>query len=264
MADDEQPPQIEHTTRAVELVTIFQTLADRPNAHLDDAWAKMLGVRKSSFEFYTSIASVARSVAELEAEIMGSHLRPASKTEYQKAVKRLAAYVQVEQIRSLTVDHLKTETDAFRLLTLLDDVLAPNANREIPRSTLEEWDQTLEKLTADAEAAFADEALRKFVVWQLSHLRWAIQNFDFLGIDGLSRAYGAVAAELARSQSMKGAQTGEARKWYTKAKKPLLAVGVAIAATSAVVQQADNLLTHGGHIYEVVTGQADDSDTNKG
>ncbi|HEX8468309.1 MAG TPA: hypothetical protein VF620_10945 [Allosphingosinicella sp.] len=263
MATEQDIPDIQHTTRAVELVTMFQRLAQRPNRQLDDGWAEMLEVSKSSFEYYISIASVARSLAELTAEISGSHLRPTSKTLYLDAVKSLGVYIQVDQLRSLTVDHLKQETDAFRLLTLLDDVLMPNANREISVTDLSKWEEMLDKLIEDADETFQDEALRRFVTWQLSYLRWAIRNYDLLGVDGLSRAYGSVAAELARSQGMKGAQTGEARKWYQRAKKPLLALGVALAATSAAAEQADKLLDHGGSIFEAITGNDDEADGTK-
>jgi hypothetical protein len=260
MTSDASEPQIEHTTRAVELVSIFKALAARQNMHLDNAWAQMFDVSKSSQEFYSGLGAISHSLDNLEAEIGGSKLRQASKDLYGGAVKALRQYVLIERLQSLTTDNLKKELDAFRLLTLLDDVLEPTANRQVLIGTLEEWHAALDDLISSASEALDNPVLREFVIRQLSSLQWAIRNYDSLGIEGVSRAYGAMAAELARSQGMRGAQTNEARGWYQRAKKPIVALGIGIAATSVVVEKADNLLTHGGHIYEVVTGATPEKD----
>jgi hypothetical protein len=249
---------INHETRAAELVSIFKTLANRGNSVIDDAWAKMLNVKKSSFEYYTFLANISYSLDRLVIEIQRSHLKAASKDEYAAAVRSLRPYANIHQLRSLTIDNLKKETDAFRLLTLLDDVLTPVANRKASDTELKEWQDTLRSLIEDAMTAFENETLRNFVTSELSYVLWSIKNYDIIGIEGISRAYGAMAAELARSRGMKGSQTAEARGWYKRAKRPLIALGIAVAASSTVVEQADSLLTHGGHIYETLIGQGDE------
>ncbi len=256
MADNEEPAaEVDHSTRASELVSIFKALGALTNQHMDEAWAKLLDVPRSSPEYYSVLSSVARSIEALEAEIGESPLRDASKETYLDAAGQLALYVQTHRLRELTTGNLKAETDAFRLLTLLDDVLPPTANRFVPKATLAEWLRTVQEMIDSSKKAISDPVLRGFVIRQLTQLQWAINNYEWLGIDGISRSYGAMAAELARSTSMKGAQTPEARSWYQRVKKPIIAMGVGIAATSAVVEQSDKLLTHGGHIYEAITAQ---------
>ncbi len=179
---------------------------------------------------------------------------------YAGAAEALQQYLLVNRMRELTVSHLAAETDAFRLLTLLDDVLAPTANRDVPESKLVEWENTLEELLDSAAEAFDNQALKAFVVRQLTSVQWAIRNFDLVGIEAVSRAYGAMAAELARSQGMEGAQSPKAATWFQRAKKPLLALGIGIAASSAVAEHTDKLITHVGSIYEAVTGDAKGED----
>ncbi len=252
MADGEGE-QINHHTRASELVSIFQILGNRKNMHLSRAWAEMLAVGPSSDEFYIALSAISRSLVLLRSEIMESNLRPASKDMYLGAVDSIRQYVLIENMQSRTTNELKNETDAFRLLTLLDDVLLPNANRLIQESKLKEWKTVLVELQNSAKSAFDDLTLRDFVIRQIVHLQWAVENYQYIGIDGISRAYGSTAAELARSQNMQGGQSDKSRSWYQRAKKPIVALGIAIAATSAVVEQADNLLEHGGNIYEAIT-----------
>ena len=74
MSDYSDDP-IDHATRASELVAIFRRLGSIPNAYLDDGWATMLGVSKSSDEFYTAIGAVSRSLDQLKSEISQSILR---------------------------------------------------------------------------------------------------------------------------------------------------------------------------------------------
>ncbi|MBD8699295.1 hypothetical protein IFT54_05630 [Sphingomonas sp. CFBP 13714] len=263
MADNEEPAaEVDHSTRAAELVSIFKALGALPSQHMDEAWSRLLNIPRSSGEFYSALASVARSIDTLKAEIADSHLRDASKNTYLDAAGQLSFYVQTHRLRELTTGNLRAETDAFRLLTLLDDVLPPTANRFVPKATLAEWLQTVQEMIDSSQDAISDPVLRGFVVRQLTQLQWAINNYKWLGIDGISRSYGAMAAELARSTSMKGAQTPEARSWFQRVKKPIIAMGVGIAATSAVVEQSDKLLTHGGHIYEAITAQVSEKPTN--
>ncbi|MDR6115799.1 MULTISPECIES: hypothetical protein [unclassified Sphingomonas] len=259
MADAEEV-EINHHTRASEIVSIFKALSAGPNKHIAQAWAGLLDAEISSDEYYIALGAISRSLAALHDEIDNSGLRYASKQMYLGAASSFQQYLEVTRIQSLTTDNLKNETDSFRLLTLLDDVLQPNAHRDMPKASLKQWTATVDDLIESAEEAIKDATLRAFVIRQLHHLRWAIGNYRFIGIDGISRAYGSMAAEIARSQNMKGGQTEEARSWFQKAKKPIIAIGVAIAASSAVVEQADNLIEHGGNIYEAIMHHGGDAE----
>lgn len=252
---DTQEIEINHHTRASEIVSIFRALSSGPNQHIASAWANMLDVEISSDEYYTTLGAISRNLASLHDEIELSPLRDASKKMYLGAVAAFQQYVEVTKIKGSTTDQLKAETDSFRLLTLLDDVLKPNASRDMPKATLKAWLATIDELILSADEALSDPTLNAFVIRQLHHLRWAVGNYRFIGIDGVSRAYGSMTAEIARSQNMKGGQTDGARSWYQKAKRPIVALGAAIAASSAVVEQVDNLVEHGGSIYEAVTDQ---------
>jgi hypothetical protein len=248
--------EVSHHTRASEVVYMFRALVGTKNRHLCQAWAATFDAEISSDEYYIALGAISRNLASLHDEIDKSGLREASKIMYLGAVGTLQQYLEVTKIQTLTTNDLKNETDAFRLLTLLDDVLQQNSNRSIPKSALKEWTEAIDELIGTAEEAIADATLSAFVVRQLHHLRWAVGNYRFIGIDGISRAYGSMAAEIARSQGMQCAEADGARSWFQKAKKPIIALGVAIAASSAVVEQADNLIEHGGNIYEAVIGGA--------
>jgi hypothetical protein len=258
MANAETAAVIDHKTRASEIVSIFQALSGGSNVHIDDGWARLLGTAKSSEEFYLSIGAISKSLDLLKIEIEESALRPASKEKYIGAVNVLKTYVSVENLRSSQTEHVKAQADAFGLLTLLDDVLLPISNHEISEKTLSAWKAELSALIDGANRAIHEETLRSFVINQLSSLEWAINNYKWVGVEGISKAFGAMTSELARSQGMRGGQDPSAQTWYAKAKKPILAIGAALVAVSAVAENSDKILTHGNHILELIGGNSDE------
>jgi hypothetical protein len=253
MANEEPENEIEHKTRASEIASIFRAMAGANNVLIDDAWANLLSTSKSSEEFYSTIAAISKSVDSLVLEIQLSSLRQASKDMYVGAANTFKNYLLVQNMRSLTTDHVRAEVDSFRMLTLLDDVLTPIAVRDIPPQTLHEWQSSLVALMNDAKSAISDETLRAFIVQQLSSLQWAVNNYQWIGIEGVSKTYGAMTAEIARSQGMRGGQNAETQKWYQRAKKPILKIGAAIVAASVVFEASDKLLTSGVHIFDLLT-----------
>jgi hypothetical protein len=245
--------EVDHSTRASELVSIMRRIGAGPNRVIDNAIAAAMDVGQSSAEFYQFVAATTESFAQLVIEIQCSNLRPNSKRMYIEAAGSLSKYLSTNNLSSAYTSSLNSETEPFRLLDLLDDVLAPNANRLVAAGALEEWSSALDNLIAEARLSFEDPTLFQFVMRQLSSLQWAIRNFEHLGIEEISRRYGAMAAELARSSGMKGSHTEKAKGWYQKAKGPIVAIGVAIIGFSAVVDKADDMITHGGHIFETIT-----------
>lgn len=178
-------------------------------------------------------------------------MRPTSKQTYLTSVAAIELFVQYGPLSSHIVQHVEQQRGHLTRLELLDDVLHPLGHRAVQSATLKDWMQQLSDLVTFASAIEADP-LRAFVIRHLSSVQWAVQNYDVVGIDGISRAYGAMVAEVVRSQGMAGADRPGAKDWYGKGKKVLVALGISIAASSAVVQQADNLLTHGEHIYQSI------------
>lgn len=71
--------EINHHTRASELVSIFQARSRQQNQYLCTAWARLLNAEISSNEYYIALGEISRSLTSLHDEIDNSTRRPASK-----------------------------------------------------------------------------------------------------------------------------------------------------------------------------------------
>jgi hypothetical protein len=251
-------------TLAQEVSGIFRELAKEPNRKMITAFADLSEADAGSVEFLTALAVVQRKCDQLVADIHASKLREGSKDLYAGAVQSLEKYISIAGLLEYKNHQLRSETQAFEYLVLVDDNLAPLEDREIDEQSVEEIVELAERMLKDLNAADMDPRLKAFLERQIKHFLWTIHSFELVGVEGLSQAWGAMTAEIHRSKGMSGAKKPEAEAWYKKALPILGAIGLVVTSASATVEQADNLLTHGQHIIGVVTGHDDDSADDKG
>jgi hypothetical protein len=250
MADDR--------TLATEVREFFQSLPKGQNKGIAQAIADVSQTSISSDRFYSVLAAVRSNCDQLTSDIQASSLKSGSKQLYVGAVAKLSAYISIAGVQSKNTDQLKQEKQSFEYLTLVDDFLEPLDRREIPSGFYDDIRKKAQGLLDDLLEADMEPRLKAFLSSQLSQFLWSIQNYRILGIEGLSRAWGSVAAEIMRSQGHQGAGKPAAKKWFKKAGPVIGAIGLAVTSVSATVDKADNLLTHGGHIAEFLTGHSSD------
>lgn len=249
-------------TLAGEVYDIFQKLARDPNRYMKAAVSELGEVEVGSAEYHALLTSVLSKCDQLLQDIEASGLRQNSKNLYLGAVQTLTNYLSIESLNSITNSNLKAEKQAFEYLILVDDYLRPLDNRDMPSGFLEGLrDQAMAMLDALTLSGL-DLRLRAFLEKQIREFIWTINTFDLLGIEGLSKAWGAMAAEVARGQGMQGAHSPEAKAWYSKALPILGAIGLAVTSVSATVEKVDNTLTHGGNIVKLLTGGDDAEKAN--
>ncbi len=241
-------------TLATEVREFFTNLITGQNRYINTAIAQTVNTNVGSVQFYSVLATVKSNCDQLIDDINASRLKGGSKALYSGAVTSLANYLSLESLQSITTDSLKGESQAFQYLTLVDDFLDPLDNRDIPVDFLIKIAAQAQGMLDELDASGVDDRLKAFLSKQIKQFMWSIQTFQIVGIEGLTRAWGAMAAEIARSQGMQGSRKTEAQSWYKKALPVLGAIGLAVTSASATVEQADNLLTHGSHIVAVVTG----------
>lgn len=245
-------------TLATEVRTFFRKLAKEPNRRMDQAIAQTVDTSIGSIQFYEVLAAAKANCDQLQDDINACSLRRESKTLYLGAVQTLASYIDVSALQGRHNHQLRAEKQAFEYLTLIDDFLVSLDNRDIPDDFLDTIRAQAQSMLDDLLQSDVDERLKAFLAKQIRHFIWSITTFAIVGIEGLSRAWGAMAAEIARSQGMQGARKPAAEGWYKKALPVLGAIGLAVTSVSATVEQTDNLVTHGQHIVSVITGHSDE------
>lgn len=251
MSDDER-------TLATEVREFFQALAKKPDRRMDEALANLANTAINSDKFYTALAVSKGNCAQLIADIQSSRLKERSKTLYAGAVTTLATYLDISTLQAWSNANLRAETQAFEYLTLVDDNLEPLDSRNLPGDFLTGLKKQAQDMAAELDTAELEPRLKAFLSAQISQFLWSVQNHHIVGIEGISRAWGAMAAEVQRSQGMEGATKAAAKGWYKKSVPILMAIGAAVTTVSAKVESVDNLLTQGPHIVQVLVGQAPD------
>jgi hypothetical protein len=251
-------------TLATEVRTFFSALAKEPNRGMAQVIAETVNTNIGSIQFYQVLASAKANCDQLADDISASGLKQGSKNLYLGAVSSLAKYISIPSLNGVSNHLLRGEVQAFEYLTLVDDFLDPLDNRDIPKDFLANIGNQAQHMLDDLEESEIDPRLKAFLIKQVRQFIWSIQTFKIVGIEGLTRAWGSMAAEIARSKGMQGARKPDAENWYKRALPILGAIGLAVTSVSATVEQADNLLTHGSHIVAVVTGaEHSDAAVNK-
>lgn len=241
-------------TLATEVREFFESLPLQANRYLNQAIAQSANTGIGSVQFFGVLANVKENCDQLIDDINSSRLKQGSKALYTGAVDILADYLSLESLQSRTTDQLRGETKSFEYLTLVDDVLEPLDNREIPPDFLTKLALQAQTMLDELADSDLEPQLKAFLNRQIEQFVWSINTFKIVGIDGLTRAWGAMAAEIARSQGMQGARKPAAESFYKRALPILGAIGLAVTSVSATVEKTDKLLTHSGHIVAVVTG----------
>ncbi|HJO66134.1 MAG TPA: hypothetical protein QF469_12420 [Sphingomonas sanguinis] len=241
-------------TLASEVRSVFYHLAQEPNRRMDRAIADNSNTHTGSAAFYEAVASIRANCEQLRHDIEKSRIKAAGKNLYLGAVDTLVSYISVDGLVNKQNHQLRSEAQSFEYLMLIDDVLEPIDSRDIPAGFLEELTAKAQVILDDLLASDIEARLKVFLSDQIQRFMWSINTFKIVGIDGLTKAWGAMFAEVARSSGMAGARKPEAEKWYKKAMPVIGAIGLVVTSVSATVEQTDNLLTHGGHIVQVVTG----------
>jgi hypothetical protein len=239
---------------AAEIVSTFEAFAGMGNVALITAWANHLHTSPGSPEFFQGIAQVASNLDRLKAEVEAATLSDKSRALYLDAVAIFRQFVSIGALANNTTAHIANQTESFNLLHLLEDVLPSLDVRVINPITLEAVKSDLEELAASLEDAEIDARLKAFLRRQIADLLWAVTNFDVIGLDGLSRVYGAVLSEVHRAAGMKGADAPAARSWLGKARAFGKKMGAGVIFASAVLGAADGAIEHGSHLIDFISG----------
>jgi len=224
------------------------------NEQLGLGWARLLQVGTDSPDLFLGVAIFYGKFLELRARISESQLSERAKGLYVGAINQLLMFAAPTQLGSLTTGQLAQHHDKIDLLHLAADALPGEFVADVQPTTLEELCKELEQILASLTDADIEPELRRVISNSLETLLMVLRSYKILGPEGAAKAYGCVAAELARimHQSQPASKAGKSalQKTIALAKK----IGAVVIWTSAVVGGADKLLTDGTDIAKFVTG----------
>jgi hypothetical protein len=240
-------------TLASELVELCRQVGSHGSTSLRTAWARHVNTDPESPEFLESLAATTRKFRQLRTEIEAAAMSDRARNHLLGAVDTLSRYATTPMLGQPS-SVLGGQTQAFEYLELMNDLLTPLEGRDLDKKTIKDLTAEANALLTSLNAVDMDPRLKAFLALQISNLIWALRSHHVLGIDGVSRTFGAVAAEMSRAQGMQGAAKPAAKSWFKQAGRHIKNIGIGLAVVTTVVDKADNLLTDGLHLAGLITG----------
>lgn len=222
------------STLAAQIVHVFTALSEGPNVPIVTAWSELFGVEQDSGQFYSCIGAIRDDLARLAMDVEKSNIAPRSKQLCTEAINSINNFTSVSGLASLTRHNLIAQASHFDRLQLISDVMPPLDSRGVDADVLQTARNLVKDLDDDLSGLDIDARLKAFLHSQTSELLWAIDNFQYVGINGLARTWGATVTEITRATGMKGAETNTAKSWLARARHVGKEIGNSIIFVGAV------------------------------
>lgn len=217
------------------------------------AWAQCFNSGKASSGVYSGLAHIMDGLARLEVAVSVSHLKQHNKELYSDAIRKLRKYASIDALNSVNASQLSQECEeSINRLLMLDDVLPIIENRKVDLDFLASVKEDCESILNEMPNSGMNDTLSAHISYHLTQVIWAIDNFDVIGLEGLTRTYGTTAAELLRVKEMRGAKEPLARAWLKRSFVAVTALGTALVATGEGVEAVEKIITHSTNIIGIV------------
>jgi hypothetical protein len=239
-----------NTSAATKIARLFERFAPLPNTNLADGWASVFAAPIGSAPFYEGLLGIHTDFRRFTFELELSVASDRAKALYTKAAAKLETFTNVQTFNGITTDQIKKQGDAIDLMFLAADVTQGLPDASVNPITLDTVTADLTELLAELDAIDVDDRLRRFLKFQVGNMLQAIASFDAIGIEGLSRIYGATVSEVTRAWGMKEAKTPSVQGWMVKARSTLKLIGAGVVWVGAVAGGADDAIEHGTSLLE--------------
>lgn len=235
---------------ALKIAKQFEKFHSLPNSNLAEAWSSIFAAPVASAAYFEGLLGLGSAFTRFEFELELSTASDRAKALYTKAAGKLQPFLAIASFGSVNVDQVKRNADSIDLMFLAADVTQGIAESVVNPITLENITNSLSELLADLDSIDIDAALRRFLKIQVGNMLQAVASFDAIGIEGLSRIYGATASEIARAWSTKEAKEPVVQGWLVKARSALKLIGAGVVWAGAVAGGADTAIEHGSSLLE--------------
>ncbi|WP_336979714.1 hypothetical protein [Altererythrobacter fulvus] len=251
-------------TVAGELPELAETIIKHSN-HGRDTITSVLGFMwqepEWSANFLLGINVLAEKFDRLSFEIEEADISERSRKLYQGAAEILRNLMLPPGLLGKTVDHLHNQQNHIDILFMASDTLKRPSLSIPPIELRQELIKTLESAITQTKEADLDAALERLIVSHLETVLFAVRAFEHLGVEGVTRIFGAAVADVTRAAKLPEAKTGTAKQIFKATKTALAAVGGLLIFSGQAAEGAEKLISHGEGVLEslgfAVEGEGD-------
>ncbi|VXD02892.1 hypothetical protein [Sphingomonas sp. 8AM] len=245
----------ETTSLISDVLVPYETVKrnPQPNVLLQVAWANYWGTEYGSSAFWFAYSQYLEKFERLSVEIVARAKDDRSRSLFLSAINKLKGPLDASYLGS-SVSSLAGLDETFNIIHLANSIIPEKAAPTIEVATLQAVVARLVELREGLAESEIDVDLKTFLRSQLVFLEWAAANFEALGIEGLSKAYGMVASEVVRTWGV--AATSEdvsSDPWWGKARATLRLIGEGVIWSEKVAGGADKLLGFPEHLSKAIT-----------
>lgn len=249
---------------AHEVVSTLENLIQGdPNSALPNAWARLLKVEPDRASFALAISAVLSKFDALEDELARADLSDRARSLYTAALGSLRPLVDPLTMAGKRVAELSKHRQQLDILHLAVDALHSVPAPDIPEVEKADLVRKFQELLAEVSESEIEAGLKRLLLAHLTTLLNALLTYETLGVHGLARVYGVIAAELMVLNPVAEKAPEATRSIYAKAYKLAKRVGGVIVWASAVAEGTSALVDNTSEIFGLGYNAVADSDGNQ-
>ena len=219
---------------------------------IQELWAQYWGANYGSAEFWFAYAKYKTKLENLAVLLEKYSKDERSKALFVGAVSRLTGFFTPLYMQN-AVSNLTQLDETFNIIHIASAMIPDVPKAKIEAATIDAIREDVSNLIAELDGVEMELQLKLFLKSNFTFLRWAINNYDKVGIDGLSKAYGMVASEFMRAWGDQNTEPAKAEPWWQNAKAKLKLIGEGVIWSEKFASGADKLLTHADDIVDALT-----------
>lgn len=231
-----------------------------PATYLAQYWAEKLGCPQQSADLCLTLSAMLAKTETIKSLLEEANLTERTKSLYGSALSTCAQFVHPQMIHSLQCANVAQNRQQVELLYLAADTLPKGMAPDPADISLDQFISEVSEMLDDLGRVDMDPLLRRLLATQLSTLLMALHAYPTLGISGVTRIFGATAAEIARLDRTIPPEKGETKSIFQKVIKVAVKLGAALAWANAFSGNVDGLLTHGSEILGLDYAQTDSAE----
>lgn len=223
-----------------------------PSHKLQNLWAAYWGTQFATSEFWFSYAQYCMKLEELGRQLNVYAKDERSRELFLGALERLKAHFNVSYLAH-NASNIAGLDETFNIIYLSSAILPPSRNKPVEPATAEAIAIQIDEMVEQLSESDIPDDVQAFLKSQFVILKWAACNYQSIGIDGLSKAYGMVASEFMRVWG--GEQSEKANKdpWWKGARDKMKLIGEGVIWSEKLASGAEKLIGHADDVAGLFT-----------
>ena len=242
---------VEKANAATRIASVLEAAIKRQDANgLPSSMARALQVQNESPEYFVGLSMLMQQFQEVETVVQQHEMSDRARAVYLRAMQKLRPFLNPVYLSGQSISNLQKLANEIDQLFVISELLPPEvqiANDD----KLGDLIKNLEALRAEVSEIGVGDEIVIHLKALFDTLLMALRSHHILGPEGLAKAVGSVAFELARTanvQALAGSASTKAAGWFGKSVKTMKELGALVVWAGALAGAGSELIDFGGDV----------------